>query len=50
MARISLLDKHTAPAASADLLQQIERAMGAQPAMFRAVANSPAALKPKNLS
>jgi uncharacterized peroxidase-related enzyme len=43
-ARVPLLTPANAPAASARLLTQIEAAMGAQPAMFRAVANSPAAL------
>jgi uncharacterized peroxidase-related enzyme len=45
MSHVSLRNDKTAPAASAELLRQIERAMGAQPAMFQAVANSPAALK-----
>mgnify|MGYP002777388980 FL=1 len=45
MSRVALLDEQTATKPSAELLAQIERAMGARPAMFRAVANSPAALK-----
>ncbi len=45
MSRVPLLNDQTAAKSSAELLGQIERAMGAQPAMFRAVANSPAALK-----
>ncbi|WP_368932033.1 carboxymuconolactone decarboxylase family protein [Achromobacter xylosoxidans] len=44
MSRVPLLDTATAPAASQDLLRQIHGAFGAIPNMFRAVANSPAAL------
>lgn len=44
MSRVPLLDTATAPAASQDLLRQIHGAFGATPNMFRAVANSPAAL------
>lgn len=43
-ARLSLLQRDAAPAASAALLEQIHGAFGATPNMFRAVANSPAAL------
>lgn len=38
-------DTHLAPAASQPLLQQIQQAFGSTPNMFKAVANSPAALK-----
>lgn len=44
-ALVPLLDQQTAPSASADTLAQIHGAFGATPNMFRAVANSPAALK-----
>ena len=39
------LDTHTAPAASQPLLAQIHQAFGATPNMFKAVAQSPAALQ-----
>ena len=45
MSRIELLTAATAPAASQPVLAQIEGAFGATPNMFRAVSNSPAALK-----
>lgn len=45
MSRIELPTAATAPAASQPLLAQIEGAFGATPNMFRAVSNSPAALK-----
>lgn len=45
MPRVPLLDTTTAPADSAALLAGIQQAFGATPAMFKAVANSPAALK-----
>ncbi len=45
MSRIPLVDPSSAPAASQDLLRQIHGAFGATPNMFRAVANSPAALR-----
>lgn len=45
MTRVALPDAATAPARSQPLLTQIQKAMGATPAMFRAVANSPAALQ-----
>lgn len=44
MSRINT-DTHLAPAASQPLLQQIQQAFGSTPNMFKAVANSPAALK-----
>lgn len=44
MSRIPLQSQDTAPAASRPLLSQIHAAFGTVPAMFRAVANSPAAL------
>jgi uncharacterized peroxidase-related enzyme len=44
MSRIPLATAATAPAASQPLLAQIQGAFGATPNMFRAVANSPAAL------
>ena len=44
MSRINL-NTELAPAASQDTLKHIHNAFGATPAMFRAVANSPAALK-----
>ncbi len=43
--RVALVDAAKAPARSQALLTQIQKAMGATPAMFRAVANSPAALQ-----
>ena len=44
MSRISLPTRDTAPAASRPLLDHVQSAFGATPNMFRAVANSPAAL------
>ena len=44
MSRVPLIDAATAPGDSKALLGQIQQAFGATPAMFRAVANSPAAL------
>lgn len=44
MSRISALTPATAPVASQPLLDQIQSAFGAVPAMFRTVAHSPAAL------
>lgn len=44
MTRVNLVDKSSAPAASHPALAQIQSAFGVVPAMFRAVANSPAAL------
>ncbi len=44
MSRIALATAETAPEASRPLLGQIHAAFGATPNMFRAVANSPAAL------
>jgi len=43
--RLPLLTAEQAPAASQPLLQQIQQAFGATPNMFKAVANSPAALQ-----
>ena len=45
MSRLPLVDAHTAPAQSRPQLEQIERAFGATPNMFKAMAHSPAALK-----
>ncbi|WP_295363401.1 peroxidase-related enzyme [Arenimonas sp.] len=45
MSRVPLHTPDTAPAASQPLLAQIQGAFGATPNMFRAVANSPAALQ-----
>ncbi len=45
MSRVQLIDASVAPTASKALLDQIHGAFGATPNMFRAVANSPAALK-----
>ncbi|MDY0021487.1 carboxymuconolactone decarboxylase family protein [Arenimonas caeni] len=45
MSRVPLHTADTAPAASQPLLAQIHGAFGATPNMFRAVANSPAALQ-----
>lgn len=45
MSRVSLLDATRAAPASRELLEQIQRTFGATPAMFRAVAHSPAALR-----
>ncbi|QET05905.1 carboxymuconolactone decarboxylase [Cupriavidus pauculus] len=44
-ARIPLLDQQTAPAGSVETLARIHGAFGTTPNMFRAVADSPAALK-----
>lgn len=44
MSRVNL-QSQTAPAASQPLLAQIQQAFGATPNMFKAVANSPAALQ-----
>jgi uncharacterized peroxidase-related enzyme len=44
MSQVNLLTTGNAPAASAVLLEQIHQAFGATPNMFKAVANSPAAL------
>ncbi|HEX8609893.1 MAG TPA: carboxymuconolactone decarboxylase family protein [Telluria sp.] len=44
MSRIALITREQAPAKSAPLLDQVQAAFGATPNMFRAVANSPAAL------
>ena len=45
MSRVPLHTQDTAPTASQPLLAQIQAAFGATPNMFRAVANSPAALQ-----
>jgi len=45
MSRLPLPTAATAPAASQPLLDQVQSAFGATPNMFRAVANSPAALQ-----
>lgn len=45
MSRVPLHTASTAPAASQPLLAQVQGAFGATPNMFRAVANSPAALQ-----
>ncbi len=45
MSRIELLTAANAPANSQPLLAEIQGAFGATPNMFRAVANSPAALQ-----
>lgn len=45
MSRVPLIDAATATGERQALLAQIHGAFGATPAMFRAVANSPAALK-----
>ncbi|MGF7146441.1 putative peroxidase-related enzyme [Sphingomonas zeicaulis] len=45
MSRVPLLDPKTATGDRKDVLDQITGAFGVTPAMFRAVANSPAALK-----
>lgn len=45
MSRVPLHTAATAPAASQPLLAQVQGAFGATPNMFRAVANSPAALQ-----
>lgn len=44
MSRVNL-DTQRSPAASQPLLEQINRAFGATPNMFKAVSNSPAALQ-----
>ncbi|UGQ46711.1 carboxymuconolactone decarboxylase family protein [Massilia endophytica] len=44
MSRVELLSSENAPGASRQLLEQVHGAFGATPNMFRAVANSPAAL------
>ncbi|MBH0777762.1 carboxymuconolactone decarboxylase family protein [Nocardia bovistercoris] len=44
MSLVPLVERETAPAAVADLFETIHAAFGTVPAMFRAVANSPAAL------
>ncbi|CUI08940.1 carboxymuconolactone decarboxylase family protein [Massilia antarctica] len=44
MSRITLLTRDQAPGDAAQLLDQVHAAFGATPNMFRAVANSPAAL------
>jgi uncharacterized peroxidase-related enzyme len=45
MARVNLVEPASASGESAALLKDIHRAFGVTPNMFRAVANSPAALK-----
>lgn len=45
MSHISLIARNDATGATRDLLDQITSAFGTTPAMFRAVANSPAALR-----
>lgn len=45
MARVSLIDPDTATSERKDLLHEITTAFGVTPNMFRAVANSPAALR-----
>lgn len=45
MTRINLVDRTTATGAAKEALDQINGAFGVTPNMFRAVANSPAALK-----
>lgn len=45
MSRVSLIDRNTATGERKALLDQVQAAFGATPAMFRAVANSPAALR-----
>lgn len=45
MNRVPLIDPATASSEVKPTLEQIGRALGATPAMFRAVANSPAALR-----
>ncbi|MCI0466538.1 MAG: peroxidase-related enzyme [Beijerinckiaceae bacterium] len=44
MPRVDLVDSATAPGAAKPLLEEIKGAFGSVPNMFRAVANSPAAL------
>jgi uncharacterized peroxidase-related enzyme len=43
--RVPLVDRNTATGERKALLDQVQAAFGATPAMFRAVANSPAALR-----
>jgi uncharacterized peroxidase-related enzyme len=45
MSRVSLVDPANATGARAELLGRVQSAFGATPNMFRAVANSPAALR-----
>ncbi|MGK8509454.1 carboxymuconolactone decarboxylase family protein [Nocardia asiatica] len=45
MSHVSLVARNDATGATRELLDQIHAAFGATPAMFRAVANSPAALR-----
>jgi uncharacterized peroxidase-related enzyme len=45
MARVNLVDPETATGVVKPLLDQVKNAFGTAPNMFRAVANSPAALK-----
>ncbi len=45
MSRVKLIDVTSAAPAAGSILQAINKAFGATPAMFRAVANSPAALQ-----
>lgn len=45
MSRVTLIDRNTASGARRELLDTIHSTFGVVPAMFRAVANSPAALK-----
>jgi uncharacterized peroxidase-related enzyme len=45
MSRVAALAASTAPEASRPILEQIQKTLGATPAMFRVVAHSPAALK-----
>jgi uncharacterized peroxidase-related enzyme len=45
MSRVQLIDPATTQGERKQVLDQIQAAFGATPAMFRAVANSPAALK-----
>ena len=45
MARVNLVDPGTASGEAGALLKSIDQAFGVTPNMFRAVANSPAALK-----
>lgn len=45
MTRVNLVDRATATGESKDLLEQVQSAFGMTPNLFRATANSPAALK-----
>ena len=45
MSRIPLIDRNATSADRKALLDQVHQAFGATPNMFKAVANSPAALK-----